>query len=164
MEQYEATKVCKNCETEFIINLSKNEAAFNALSSEKVKNAECPSCGCKELKSAGICPPLVDSELMLEWMKNDNLYFSQQDEDLLLGEIQYIDLIKQFLMMDNISLSKRNILLSALCVIVYDNEDKKKCKEVIEIRLSQEKYLDNAKNIIFDYIGKKVYPKLGLKW
>lgn len=90
-----------------------------------------------------------------------------QDEELLLAEEQYLDMILQVLDTVPISEHKRDLLMDALCVIVYDNtteddsqtKDKLKEKVIQELNKRQDK-LKLADNWIADYIKKVVYPQL----
>lgn len=162
MVEYKATKKCKPCGKEFQIVLTKYEAAFDALSNKKVRGAKCPDCGSEEYQSTSIQPPPVDEDILLRWANDENLYFLSQDEDLMLAEKENIGLIEQFIQRNDILSFKRDILLSVLCVIVYDRSEGH--KEALDVLLKHKDLLDAARPQMYDYIGKNVFPKLGLKW
>jgi hypothetical protein len=94
----------------------------------------------------------------------------EQDEELLLAEEKYIDNILNIL--DNVALldHKRNLLMDALCVIVYDNtiDDNKQKDEDLKERVIKElnkrtDELRKADDWIMDYLKEVVYPQLELK-
>lgn len=164
MNTYQATKNCKNCGKGYTVPLTKYEAAFDPLSTPKVKDAKCPVCKSPEYQSASVHTPEIDEDILLTWARDSNLYLMEQDEDLLLADGAYIDLIDTFIDRDDILDSKRNILLCALCIVIYDKNDNVAYQKAKESLLSHKHLLDNARTYIWDYVGKKVYPQLGLKW
>lgn len=95
----------------------------------------------------------------------------EQDQELLLAEDKYVDLILDVVDKEGIIGGKRDLLMTALCVIVYDKLKGKKSKKdierinniIAEIKKRQEKLL-LADPWIRDYIKKVVYPKLQLDW
>lgn len=93
-----------------------------------------------------------------------------QDEELLLAEGMYLDDILDIL--DNVPIpdQKRNSLMEALCVMVYDNSvgDDERNNEALKNRVINELKnragkLNQADSFIRDYIKEMVYPQLELK-
>ncbi len=162
MNQYHISKKCKICEKEFQIGLTKYEAAFGSLFSRILKEAECPNCGSKEYQSASSPLLPVDKDTMEKWAFHEDLYFLEQDEDLILADKNNIDLIDHFLQRNDILPNKRGTLLSALCVIIYDKSEGE--EEAMEVLLKHKQMLIDARPLIDSYIRKEVYPKLSIKW
>ena len=114
--------------------------------------------------------PDLDFELLKEWATNPNLHLMPQDEELLLADEKYLDNILNIL--DNVAIldHKRNLLMDALCVIVYDNtiDDNEQKDENLKERVIKElnkrtDQLKQADDWIMDYIKEIVYPQLELK-
>ena len=90
-----------------------------------------------------------------------------QDEELLLADEQYVDMILEVLDTMSIPAHKRDLLMDALCVIVYDNtnkdnsqQDEQLKKRVIKELNKRQDKLKLADKWIMDYIKDVVYPQL----
>lgn len=118
--KYTINTICKNCKHESIFELSKTEVAFDLLEN-KLWNLPCEKCSSTEKSSLGTNKPTIDEELMEQWATQEDLKFLDQDEDLYIAEVDNIDLIIYFLERENTLPSKKNVLLDALCVLLYDN-------------------------------------------
>jgi hypothetical protein len=111
----------------------------------------------------------VDIDILKEWADHPELYLLDQDEDLILAEVRYVDMIVEVLDTVNTSDYKTNILMSALSVIVYENtidehsnyapDIKLKNKVIKELNKRFDK-LQLANNWIMPYIKEVVYPQL----
>lgn len=170
--KYTINTICKNCKHESIFELSKTEAAFD-LVENKLWNLPCEKCSSTEKSSLGTNKPTIDLELMEQWATQEELQFLDQDEDLYIAEVDNIDLIIYFLERENTLPSKKNVLLDALCVLLYDNvgdeeelskKEKQVRKENFEIILPKiierkELILQN-KEYIYKYIFEVVEPYL----
>lgn len=170
--KYTINTICKNCKHESIFELSKTEAAFD-LVENKSWNLPCEKCSSTEKASLGTNKPTIDEELMEQWATQEELQFLDQDEDLYIAEVDNIDLIIYFLERENTLPSKKNVLLDALCVLLYDNvgdeeelskKEKQVRKENFEIILPKiierkELILQN-KEYIYKYIFEVVEPYL----
>ena len=164
MDTYHISKTCKECGNEYKIGLTKHEAAFSPLANPKLKKMKCPQCGSTEYRVAS-CPFIeIDEDLLIKWANDNNLHFSEQDEDIILGYRENISLIGEFINRNDILDSKRNILVCALCVVVYDKDDNIAYQQAMKILQANKTLLNNARSDISKYIGKKVFPQLGLKW
>ncbi len=109
----------------------------------------------------------LNEELLKEWALNSNAYLMPQDEELFLANETYFEIILKTLDDDNILENKRNILLDALCILIYDNSNDKNLKKdevfknrVITVLNKRKHMLDLAGNYIPDYIKEVVYPQL----
>jgi len=115
--------------------------------------------------------PDLDRELFVEWCNNDELYFLDQDEDLIIAEVVYIDYILEMIDKNIASEAKKPVLFSALCVIVYDELKLVQTKAGLSTSARRVlKELDKRKNLllssegyIWPYVKEKVFPLLGLK-
>jgi hypothetical protein len=111
--------------------------------------------------------PDYDMELIQEWALDDNLYLMPQDEDLLLAEEKYLELVLEAIDTLLMSTYKQQVLFSALCVIVYDhshpeaeNKDEHVKQKVIAALNQRKDKLLQAEDWIGDYIKKVVFPQL----
>lgn len=167
--KYSQSKICNKCGHEDSRENSKCVAAFE---STRMWESPCPICQSIEIENAGWELPDLDEEIMLLWCDDESLYLSDQDEDILMAEEMNIDLLFNFLDNDNIKPSKRAVILSALCVLVFDNtsdeeEDLDINPEIaikvihgLKGRISIFASMDT--DYIMDYIKEVVYPQLGL--
>ena len=162
-------KVCKQCGYEDTRENTKLVAAFE--STRVWKNA-CPKCGSLESERAGCAIPALDNEILEIWGKDDSLYFSDQDEHLLLAEEENIDLLLKFIDDKSLPESKRSTLLEALCVLVFDHtlndENDHDIKpeignKVVDELINRIELFENlTTNDISEYIQEVVFPRLGL--
>lgn len=144
---------------------SKRQAAFE-LFDEGELMSDCGKCGKSTFESAFEIPEL-DELLFNEWATDPELHLMPQDEELLIADEKYLDLILNAL--DNLELDKhkRDLLMDALCVIVYDNSHEEnespniELREIVlgELRKRRDK-LELADDWIMDYIKELVYPQL----
>mgnify|MGYP003633725066 CR=1 FL=1 len=166
---YQYIKTCE-CGNANQIEVSKRESAFE-LKDSFVYSLECEKCGKKGFSSISSNKPKIDEELLKEWVENPDLYFSSQDEDLLLAqEYDNIDLYLKFIDKEKIDIGKRNTLIEALCVMIYDNANKKE-KEKLEIvnTVSSElkdriEIVKQADSWIMDYIKEVSFPIIGIEF
>ena len=96
------------------------------------------------------------------------MYLIPQDEELLLADEPYVNMILEVLDTTPILDHKRDLLLDALCVIVYDNSnsdnsqrDEQLRKRVVDELNKRQDMLKLADKWIMDYIKVVVYPQLG---
>ena len=161
--KYSLIKTCK-CGNDYEVSLTKKEAAFD-LYNKTIWNSRCSKCGSTECLSIGLDKPDFDKELMLEWGNNHDLHFSEQDEDLMLADEKNIDLILDIIDNHSILNEKRNILIEALCVIIYDNPSNNRVTNNVIKELKQRKEMVLlAECSILNYIKKEVFPKIGLDY
>lgn len=95
--------------------------------------------------------------------------FFDQDEELIIAEKEYIDLIFHFIDLENTIPNKKGILFSALCVLIYDmhegiiEKDKHLKDKIKDFLSSRSSLIDEFDFLISDYIKKIVYLELGIK-
>ncbi|GJD22809.1 hypothetical protein RIVM261_077650 [Rivularia sp. IAM M-261] len=115
-EQYEQSRTCDNCGFEETRLLNELSAAFEET---RVWGEPCPKCGSTCFGESCSTPALSRSILEV-WASNDELYFSQQDEDLVIASKDNLELILEFLDYSSTDIWKRRVLASALYVLWYN--------------------------------------------
>jgi hypothetical protein len=169
MEEYQVSRTCADCGFEIKAQLTKREAAFQLFDTKQLFGSSCPKCG-RSMFSGSLDKPIIDSELISEWGQNEKLYFSQ-DEELILGDGEYFELIIEALNNPQIILRKKYVLLDALCVIVFDETVERGNSWTPDIQLRQRaiRELNKRRDLliqdgdwIMDYIQKVVYPQLDM--
>jgi len=165
-KDWKIERTCSNCGHKDELLITKLEAAFELVKISDVLGSTCSRCSSTTFTTAYEMPDL-DFDLLKEWATNTELYLMEQDEELLLADEKYLNMILQVLDTIAIPEHKRNVLLDALCVIVYDNTlernpkgDKKLRSRVIEELNKRQEMLKLADGFIMDYIKKVVYPQL----
>lgn len=153
-DKYFLEKECE-CWNDYKFYLTKIESAFETYDLSKMN---CKICWSTKYKTLSLLKPEIDYELLEIWWKNENYYFTEQDEDIFMANIKNLDLYLQFLDFENISSNKKWIICSALMVLVFDySKDKKTQKEIIsKILLKKDKILLYKDNI-YGYIWRKVW-------
>jgi predicted nucleic-acid-binding Zn-ribbon protein len=169
--KFEQTKTCSKCGFSESLLIDKKLAAFEKT---RVWESHCVKCNNTSFKSSSVAIPPPDFELLKIWSESKELMFLSQDEDILLSEPENYDLLIKFVRNESIPSNKREILLSAICVILFDNtpEDESDTDEY-DINLADKvrSFLINNKSLfddldkfyIGDYIKKVVYPQIGIK-
>lgn len=167
-KDWKIERTCSNCGHKDELFVAKREAAFELVKINDVLGNTCSRCSSTTFRTAYKMLAL-DFELLKEWATGPELYLMEQDEELLLADKKYIDMILQVLDTISIPEHKRNVLLDALCVIVYDNTvernpkgDKRLRRRVIEELNKRQEMLKLADDFIMDYIKNVVYPQLAL--
>ena len=167
-ENYNIERTCFNCGNKERISVSKKEAAFELVDINTVLGQKCKQCSSTTFSTTFERPDL-DFELLKDWATNPALYLMPQDEELLLADEKYLENILNIL--DNVSIleQKRNLLMDALCVIVYENtiEDNQQKDENLKQQVIRElnkriEKLKQADDWIMDYLKEVVYPQLEL--
>lgn len=116
---YTYRKVCLSCHYEGKKEFDKYRAAFSWKEKKEFLNKPCTRCG-HELFSGSDDIPKIDQDLMDEWLSDEGKFFSEQDEDLLIGDVFYLELILKNIDRDDVLLSKKLILFNSLLVIAND--------------------------------------------
>ena len=134
----------------------------------EVVGKRCKNCS-SSIFSTSYQTPDLDFELLKEWATNPDLYLMPQDEELLLADEKYLENILCILDTVSISDQKRNLLLDALCIIVYDNtvednpqKDANLRERVIRELNKRTDILKQADDWIMNYVKEVVYPQLEL--
>ena len=173
--EYWVSRRCKSCGQEDKLELTKLQSAFELYDTSTIWTQLCSVCKSDECES--LHHPLVklDQELLDIWGNNPHLAMMSQDEELLLAEIEYLPIILRAIDNKEYLPSKVNVLLEALCILVYDNlanaskyspEENLKRKQIADLvkpELVERKTLvENASAFIRDYIKEIVFPEIGL--
>lgn len=165
---YNQYKECASCGFEDKREIGVEIAAFEET---RVWNTPCPKCGSLEVRSSAMHIPEPNRELMEIWSTDLKLTFYEQDEDICLASKDNFKLLLEFLDKSSTLLPKKSILLSALCILIYDNlpdgEDPDKNNKIAAITSAELKkrialFVELDTDIIMDYVKKAVFPKVGL--
>ena len=161
---YKYSRTCINCGDIKIFQLDKRQATFELFDGEL--DAKCGNCG-KSTFSSSFEKPDLDEQLFNEWATDPELHLMPQDEELLIADEKYLHLILNAL--DNLQLDKhkQDIMMGALCIIVYDNSHEEndspnlELKETVltELKRRRDK-LEQADEWIMDYIKELVYTQI----
>ena len=162
---YKVIKTCKKCGSKSETPLSKREAVFGMFDEVALLRVPCASCAGTSFTLSSESPR--DKEILLEWATNPELYLIEQDEDLLLAHGPFVDIMLSIIDTIPITDGKRNTMLSALCVLVYDiskgglaEQQEKLKRRIIRELNSRHTLLMQAGDQIMDYIKQVVYPQL----
>ncbi len=157
---YQYEKSCK-CGHTFLMNITKREAAFE-LRWQEIVNKKCPKCGNADFTDITIPTVELDKALLLEWGNHREYFLMPQDEELLLAEEKYFDMIVDILDSGQILQHKKYILLEALCVLLYDLVQEEYDTPFTDalIRELNKRRADINTSYIMDYIKEVVFPVL----
>jgi len=165
---YKIERTCTTCGHTDELIVTKREAAFELFSVSNALGKTCKNCSSLSFSTSYPRPDL-DFDLLKEWATNVDLRLMPQDEELLLADEKYLDIILRVLDTISIPDRKRNLLMDALCIIVYDNtiDDNSLHHEQLKARVIKElkkrkDLLKMADGWIMDYIKNVVYPQLDL--
>lgn len=172
MDNYEQTRTCLKCGFTERRQIDKKIAAFETT---REWASPCTKCKNSSFKSSSVAIPPPDSELLKIWAESKDLMFLDQDEDILLAEPESFELLARFVQDASLSPSKREILLSAICILLHDNtpEDEDDTEEYdFEVAENVKNFLISNKSLfetldkfyIQDYIKEIVFPKIGIKY
>ncbi|TPN88881.1 hypothetical protein [Aquimarina algicola] len=165
-KNHKIERECLKCGTIQSLTVTKKEAAFDLIDYDRVLGVKCPKCFNKQF-SITFQNVTLDLDILKEWSLDSELYLQEQDEELLLADELYLDIVLKTLDTHKILDHKRNILLEALCIIVYDNTIKENPKRdedlknrvIFELNTRIEQ-LRLADDWVMDYIKEVVYPQL----
>lgn len=174
MKGYYTSKRCAQCGTTDYYALTKTEAAFSRY--EYIIEIACSKCQSLTFDMLHATSPDIDKKLLDMWGVDVNLHFYEQDEEVILAEISNMDLFLDAIDNSDYLPLKKNVLLSALCIVYYDhaaNSHEYTEKENTARKISADTVLPElmkrkglVKNIpdwqLGDYIIDMVYPAIGL--
>jgi hypothetical protein len=116
--------------------------------------------------------PDMNRELFELWIHDPDLTVLSQDEDLMIGTGDNLGLLEEFLQRRDIVQGKREVLLSAICVVLHDNlpdaddpdgsrdpEFAAKAAEILKRNMGA--FDEINEDYICDYIKEVVYPVIG---
>lgn len=171
--EYIVTRTCAACKQMDDYPVTKVEAAFELYD---FWNIECSKCGSNRCMSLIHPKPELDEELLDLWGQNPKWQFCQQDEDIILAQMDNLPLLLKAVDQALYTEQKQNVIISALCVLLYDNIDvddnlsdqekkahQKKVDTVLPELLKRKKIIENSKAYIMPYIKRVVFPTIGLK-
>lgn len=172
--KYKLTKTCKDCSTVDVFELTKQQAAFSHVYNIEIFwNTGCSICGSKNCKMINTEPVKIDEELLNVWGMDSNLSFALQDEDIVLADIAYLDIILKSIDDAKFLDQKVDLLTSALCTLLYDNivsqeeytSDENQQRERIAVQVIRElekrkSAVIRAQYLLSDYVKELVFPKL----
>jgi hypothetical protein len=164
-ETYTYSVTCETCKASQDLQLVKRDAAFWLLPHIDKTEGKCIQCNGTNFSSS-LQMPKLDSELILEWASHKELYLLDQDEELILAEMEYVPTMLKILDEQLGLPSKRDVIIDALCVIVYDNlhsenEARERLAAIVVAELIKRKHMVIAsRDAIMDYIKEVVFPRL----
>ena len=163
MSIFEQTRTCSDCHSEETRKLEKLQAAFMQHSHW---DDPCHECGGSQFSTVSLPMPKLDLEILEAWIADEDLNLMDQDEDIILASKENLELLKAFIVRDDAHADKRAMLLSALCILVYDSdesEDAQTLEDAIKfLKNNHHLFEEIGDGAIFGYIKKVVYPKIGL--
>ncbi|CEN33478.1 hypothetical protein [Capnocytophaga cynodegmi] len=149
---YNVIKTCQ-CGNKDSFPITKIEAAFELFDDKRLwKETPCSKCGSTKTISVSHSLPKIDQELFTIWSENPDYDFMEQDEDLILAEMDNLDLLLGAFDNPSFPTEKKYVVVSALCVLLYDNRklpDGKHSKE------EKQEVLENQSRILFELQKRK---------
>ncbi len=156
--------------------LTKIEAAFELYDSSKFWKTPCSNCNSINCESLGHSYPPLDKELLDIWGNDPELFLMEQDQELLLAEYDYFPMLLKAIDESKYLKSKINVLIEAVCILLYDNtiapeeysEKENRERESIaekvrpELIKRKDKIIE-AGDSVMKYIQKIVYPQIGVQ-
>ncbi len=174
--KYTLDRTCKDCKNVDAFDLSKMEAAFELYNSSEIWKKPCSQCGSIHCESISQQRPKLDKELLDLWGNDTSLHLMEQDEEILLAEMEYLPLILQGIDESRYLPNKINILIEALCVLLYDNtiryesysdhenKERENAADLVRPELVKRKaQIFHAKDFVMDYIKHVVFPQIGIE-
>ena len=111
---------------------------------------------------------IMDKTTITEWGQNEDVFHWEQDEDLGFSTIFSFDELIQYAGDESFLKEKQDILLSAACVIVYDEiqnkrSDQKEINRMVqELKIRSDRLVSISEDVLNDYIREVVFPAMGL--
>lgn len=167
--EYYVYRSCYDCRQEEKIGVTKVELAFSYYRDKMLSKRPCPHCVALAGGSLGYSMVALDQELLDLWGNDSRLSFLEQDEDLVLADILYVPMMLEALDRRKYKKHKLRTLVSALCVLVYDNlgaagtkKDAAKRQQVLDTVIpalqARREFVQRAGSTVMDYIRKAVFP------
>ncbi|SKC77672.1 hypothetical protein [Ohtaekwangia koreensis] len=174
--KYKLSRTCKDCKNVDVFELTKLQAAFSHTDDiDKFWNVNCSVCGSTNCKMINKESVKIDEELLNLWGMDSNLSFATQDEDIILADVAYFDIILNSIDDDRFLDKKIDLLTSALCILLFDNivspeeytssenQQRQRIAALVVKALSKRKSsIIRAQYLISDYVKKLVFPKLNI--
>ncbi|MGH2667192.1 hypothetical protein [Flavobacterium sp.] len=177
--EYKLKRKCADCGHVDFIFLTKIEAAFELYDTNEIWKSLCSKCHSEKCNSLIHAHPKLDEEILNIWGYDSNLFLMEQDEELFLAEIDYLDMILEKIDDASYLKAKIDILIEAVCILLYDNTfaddnyddysdaENKQRKEIADFVRPQlykrKEKIKKAENSIMEYIKAEVFPQVGLE-
>ena len=172
---YQLTRTCKDCKNEDIFELTKIQSAFELYDLKDFWNKKCSKCNSTNCYAVQHPRLILDKEILDIWGNDEKLYLNPQDEEIILAEMHNLPIIIDALTEKKYLKRKIDILIEAVCILLYDNtvsckefsEEENQLRErnanVIrpELIKFKDKIIESEANIM-DYIKVVVFPELGI--
>lgn len=165
-ELYTITRTCQQCQHLEQIQIEKREATFDLIDINEQLGATCSKCNKSQFAIARDMP-ILDEELILEWAHNEHLFLLEQDEDLILADKNYVDFIFNIIDQPQILDAKKGLLLSALCILIYDEVDENisginnpLVQKILAFLKKRKQMLISHQGFFYTYIKDIVFPLL----
>ena len=109
----------------------------------------------------------MNRERFQTWIEDPAYFILEQDEDLILGDPMYLDLLGEFLQYPTPAEGKVEVLLSAVSVVIYDEKlleepDQSFIERALDILSKNRELMEKHKDYRMDYIAEVVDPLLSL--
>lgn len=174
--EYKLIRTCKDCNNVDSFSLTRIEAAFELYDLNAIWKTPCSNCGSINCKSLAHHHPTLDKELLDMWGHNPELFLMEQDQELFLAEIEYFPMLLQAIDESKYLKSKIDILIEAVCVLLYDNtvapeeysdkENQERENIAVKVRpelIKRKDRIIEAGDAVMDYIKEVVYPQIGIE-
>jgi len=153
-ETYTYSWTCKSCAHQNSFERTKYQAAFE----HRPTIPPCDQCGGTTYYAASTGLPDIDLELLEMWAADDDLYFLEQDEDLVIAGTS-VSVLKAYLNNKPDDKSREALLIWVFVLKLYDGnfdtqDDRDWCIQFLRER--PEKWGDTS----LGYVWKRVLPIL----
>jgi len=158
------TRQCWNCGLKEERSISSLDAAFEH---GRAWNAPCPKCGSSKSRAAATEIPSLSTAQLAVWAGDKKIFFSSQDEDIVLARPESLELLLQCLDDSRTLKSKKKTLLAALFVIIYDHLPAKRNNPLLVSRVvaalgeRRTTIAELGTQHIDSYILKRALPAIG---
>ena len=158
-ETYEASRTCAQCGFETVKALSKREAAFFC---SLVEDFRCVECGSDEFSSRHWGMPVMDADLLSQWLEDETLLLMDQDEEIILAATPVGLLIEGF---DQTGSAFRGKQIGiALAVKRYEDQfEKQKDREICEAWLLENVPVWKNDNFGYEYVSRDICERLKIQ-
>lgn len=176
--EYHIKRTCTNCHHVDLFPVTKIQARFELYDTRQIWTHPCSKCHSTKAHSLTHAHPPIDIELLDLWGNNPDWYFAPQDEDIILAEMDYFEMILKAIDDSAYLKIKIDVLVSSMCVLLYNNtfpcgefdsfskseqEERSADAQIIRPELMKRKQrVYEAKYLIMDYIQAVVFPQIGI--
>ena len=132
-------------------------------------------CGSDKAYSLQHAHPKLDKEILDIWGNDPKLFLMIQDEEIFLAEYDYFPMLLKAIDESKYPKSKIDVLIEAICVLLYDNtvapeeysekenrERESIAKKVRPELIKRKNRIIEAGDLVMEYIQEIVYPQIGI--